>query len=109
LTEKIAYDKAVREQRMRFEMSQMKKQDDSYLERVAKARMYTAIEQRKKKKGTYREHEESSAHLVRQRPVPSSVDSVRPTMDQAFLTALAPVCVCVCLYVCVFVRECVSE
>mmetsp|Transcript_25347 Transcript_25347/g.63582 ORF Transcript_25347/g.63582 Transcript_25347/m.63582 type:complete len:287 (+) Transcript_25347:109-969(+) len=92
LTEKIAYDKAVREQRLRFEMSQMKKQDDGYLERVAKARMHSAIEERKKKKGTYKEAAagEADHHMVRQRPVPSSVGSNKPTMDQEFLSTLAP-------------------
>ncbi|XP_028409187.1 pre-rRNA-processing protein esf2-like [Dendronephthya gigantea] len=50
LSEKIAYQKAVREQRMRTEISQAKREANFYLENVDKNKAFKAMEKRRKKK-----------------------------------------------------------
>ncbi|XP_064397747.1 uncharacterized protein LOC135344467 [Halichondria panicea] len=51
LTEKIAYTQAVREQKMRTEMSQVKRETSAYLSSVDKGKEITAITQRKSRQG----------------------------------------------------------
>ena len=47
----LAYESAVRDQRMRTEMSQAKRETRFYLESVDKQKEFSAIEQRKRKRG----------------------------------------------------------
>jgi hypothetical protein len=47
----VAYESAAREQRMRTEMSQAKRETQFYLESVDKQKEISAIEQRKRKRG----------------------------------------------------------
>ncbi|XP_065839862.1 uncharacterized protein [Oscarella lobularis] len=49
LTEKLAYESAVHEQRMRSEISQAKRESRHYVESVEKSRMLDAIRERKRK------------------------------------------------------------
>ncbi|XP_001627090.2 pre-rRNA-processing protein ESF2 isoform X2 [Nematostella vectensis] len=49
LSEKIAFEKAAREQRMRTEISQAKKDANFYLESVEKSKAFQAMEDRKRK------------------------------------------------------------
>ncbi|XP_031572878.1 pre-rRNA-processing protein ESF2-like [Actinia tenebrosa] len=49
LSEQIAYEKATREQRMRTEISQAKKDANFYIESVEKGKGFEAMEQRKRK------------------------------------------------------------
>ncbi|XP_070533241.1 activator of basal transcription 1-like [Ptychodera flava] len=51
LSEKLAYERAVREQRMRTEISQARKETSFYLQSVQKKRMVDEITERKRKKG----------------------------------------------------------
>ena len=51
LTEKIAYDNAVREQKLRAEISQMKKENTAYVTRAEKSFTKRQIEKRKEKSG----------------------------------------------------------
>jgi ESF2/ABP1 family protein len=69
LTEKLAYESAAREQRMRTEMSQAKRETQFYLESVDKQKEISAIEQRKRKRGQETEEEagKSSMRSFRQR------------------------------------------
>ena len=50
LTEKIAYEKAIKEQRLKAEIEQAKRENNFYLQNVEKAKMIQSIEERKKKK-----------------------------------------------------------
>eukprot|EP00795_Rhopilema_esculentum_P005441 gene5441-616_t len=50
ISEKLAYEKAAREQRMRAEISQVRKEANFYLDNVEKSKAITAMEERKKKK-----------------------------------------------------------
>jgi ESF2/ABP1 family protein len=50
LTEKIAYDKALKEQKLRAELRQMKRANNMYLSAVENAKVQSHIEERKKKK-----------------------------------------------------------
>ncbi|CAB3987420.1 activator of basal transcription 1 [Paramuricea clavata] len=52
LSEKMAYQKAVREQRMRTEISQAKREANFYLENVDKNKAFKAMEKRRKKKNS---------------------------------------------------------
>ncbi|XP_062517757.1 uncharacterized protein LOC134192997 isoform X2 [Corticium candelabrum] len=51
LTEKLAYEAAVRQQKMRTEMSQAKRETRFYMENVDKQKEFSAIEERKRKRG----------------------------------------------------------
>ena len=46
----VAYEKAAREQRMRAEISQVKKETSFYLENVGKGKAIKAMQERKKRK-----------------------------------------------------------
>jgi len=50
ISEKLAYEKAAREQKMRTEISQAKKEANFYIENVEKSKVIDAIEKRKGKK-----------------------------------------------------------
>lgn len=50
LTEQIAYEKAVRDQKLRVEMQQAKKENELYLKQVAKSKMIKSILERKEAK-----------------------------------------------------------
>ncbi|KAJ3116032.1 RNA-binding ATPase activator esf2 [Phlyctochytrium bullatum] len=50
LTDQIAYERAVRDQKLRAEMAAAKRENKAYLRNVAKAKMIEAIEKRKAKK-----------------------------------------------------------
>ena len=52
LTYPTAYQKAVREQRMRTEISQAKREANFYLENVDKNKAFRAMEKRRKKKNS---------------------------------------------------------
>eukprot|EP00112_Aurelia_sp_Birch-Aquarium-sp1_P019584 Seg487.4 transcript_id=Seg487.4/GoldUCD/mRNA.D3Y31 product="Pre-rRNA-processing protein ESF2" protein_id=Seg487.4/GoldUCD/D3Y31 len=60
ISEKLAYEKAAREQRMRTEISQAKKEVNYYLGNVEKNKVITKIEERKSKKRK-RENDSSKA------------------------------------------------
>jgi len=67
ISEKLAYEKAAREQRMRVEISQVKKETSFYLDNVSKGKAINAMEKRKKRKlekqdGTIEEVESSQNH-----------------------------------------------
>lgn len=51
LTEKIAYEQAVEDQKLRMELSQLKRETDKYLENYELSKQVTAIIDRKRKKG----------------------------------------------------------
>ncbi|TPX30816.1 hypothetical protein SeMB42_g07860 [Synchytrium endobioticum] len=50
LAEQIAYERAVREQKIRVEMTQVKRENKAYIKNVATAKMVEAIQERKSKK-----------------------------------------------------------
>lgn len=50
LAERIAYEKATRDQKVRFETQQARRENRAYLKSVANAKMIEAIEEKKKKK-----------------------------------------------------------
>merc|ERR1712241_237469 len=50
ISEKLAYEKAAREQRMRAEIAQVKRETNAYLENVDTGKVISAIERKKKKK-----------------------------------------------------------
>ncbi|ORY06280.1 hypothetical protein K493DRAFT_333167 [Basidiobolus meristosporus CBS 931.73] len=50
LTERIAYEKAVREQKLRAEISQARKENKMYVENVEKAKIIKGIQEKKKRK-----------------------------------------------------------
>ena len=56
----LAYEKAAREQKMRSEISQAKKEANFYIENVEKGNLIAAVEKRKKKK---RKLDDSQAEL----------------------------------------------
>ncbi|TMW61065.1 hypothetical protein Poli38472_014526 [Pythium oligandrum] len=47
LTEKIAYENRIRDQKLRMEIAQAKKENDAYLERVEQSKQFTKMEERK--------------------------------------------------------------
>jgi ESF2/ABP1 family protein len=51
LTEQLAYEKKVKEQKLRAEMAQAKRENKLYLKNVEKAKMIEAISEKKKRKG----------------------------------------------------------
>ena len=56
IAEKLAYEKAAREQRMRAEIAQVKRETNAYLENVDTGKVAEAIERKKRKK---RKHEDA--------------------------------------------------
>ncbi|KAJ3307553.1 Activator of basal transcription 1 [Blyttiomyces sp. JEL0837] len=50
LSEQIAYERAVRDQRLRAEMAAVKRENQEYMKNVGKAKMIEAIEEKKNKK-----------------------------------------------------------
>jgi ESF2/ABP1 family protein len=59
LTEQISYDKAVREQKVRNEMSQAKKEEEFYLERVKQGQAIQAMEKKGKRRAQSEADEEA--------------------------------------------------
>lgn len=59
LTEQISYDKAVREQKVRNEMSQAKKEEEFYLERVKQGQAIQAMEKKDKRRAQSEADEEA--------------------------------------------------
>jgi len=57
LTEKVAYERRVREQKMRVEMMQARKENAAYTTLVETGKHLDRIEQRKEKKRRFREFE----------------------------------------------------
>jgi ESF2/ABP1 family protein len=51
LTEQLAYEKKVKEQKLKAEVAQAKRENKQYLKNVAKAKMIEAMEDKKKRKG----------------------------------------------------------
>jgi len=74
LTEKIGYERAVRDQRIRQQMSQAKQQNKFYLQQVEAAKALNAIEQRK---GAKRAREETYSAP----PTSHSADAVPPASE----------------------------
>jgi ESF2/ABP1 family protein len=66
LTEEIAYEKAVREQRMAQELSAAKRERDFYMSRVDKAKAIAAMEQRQqaKQQQQQQQHEVSACDVI---------------------------------------------
>lgn len=58
-----AYEKAAREQRMRTEISQARREVNAYLDNVNKGKVHAAIEERKKKKRKADDNESVSIPL----------------------------------------------
>ncbi|XP_003383402.1 PREDICTED: pre-rRNA-processing protein esf2-like [Amphimedon queenslandica] len=77
ITEKIAYDSAVRKQKLHTEVSQARKEIDHYLQAVDKKKVKTAILERKRKAGTLDEEEEGSkiTRKVKQRKLNESEET----------------------------------
>merc|ERR1712080_134934 len=50
ISEKLAYEKAARDQRMRAEIAQVKRETNAYLENVDTGKVISAIEKKKKRK-----------------------------------------------------------
>jgi len=51
LTEKVAYERRIREQKMRIEMMQARRENAAYAEKVEQGMVLDRIEERRKKKG----------------------------------------------------------
>ncbi|KAI9140911.1 hypothetical protein BKA69DRAFT_1029013 [Paraphysoderma sedebokerense] len=71
LTEQIAYEKAQKEQRLRAEILQAKRENKLYLANVSKAKMIQSIEGRKKRKAA-----EMEATLQDAKPAQNTTDTV---------------------------------
>lgn len=56
LTEKVAYERRVREQKMRIEMMQARRENVAYAEKVERGNVMDRIEERRKKKGKKDDH-----------------------------------------------------
>jgi ESF2/ABP1 family protein len=57
LTDQLAYERKVKEQKLRAEMSQAKRENQEYLQNVEKAKMIEAITEKKKKRGQEMENQ----------------------------------------------------
>jgi len=80
ISEKLAYEKAAREQRMRTEIAQVKREANAYLENVDKGNEISAIEKKKSKKrkmqGIQKEDKsESKMSKIHQKPVVAQTKS----------------------------------
>jgi len=85
LTEQIAYERAVKEQRMRTEMSQAKKNTKKYMKNVEKGKMIESMEARNAAKGNVEKNKVE--RVIRQRK--SVVSDVRTTVDSQQASALS--------------------
>ncbi|XP_065668246.1 uncharacterized protein LOC100197622 isoform X2 [Hydra vulgaris] len=65
ISEKLAYEKAAREQRMRAEISQAKKEANFYLENVSKGKAISAIVEKKRRKRKLQEKNDVSSNVER--------------------------------------------
>ncbi|KAJ3182836.1 RNA-binding ATPase activator esf2 [Gaertneriomyces sp. JEL0708] len=80
LTEQIAYEKKVREQRVRTEMAMAKREAKGYQKNVHKAKMVEAIEERKRKRKE--EDEGATPHETEKRPSMGDKAEVRRRFKQ---------------------------
>jgi len=64
LTERIAYEKAERQQRLRAELAQATRENKSYLKNVEKAKMIKNMEEKKRKKNEVSNNDESASGIV---------------------------------------------
>ncbi|GLE02311.1 hypothetical protein PINS_up011149 [Pythium insidiosum] len=70
LTEKIAYENRIREQKLRMEIAQAKKENDAYLERVEQSKQFQKMEERKS--ATSKGAEESSVRRTFMQKAPAN-------------------------------------
>ena len=90
LTEKIAYENAVRDQRLRTEISQTKKENTHYLQSVEKSKEIEAIVTRKRKAGL---EKESMKKSYKQQKVIDDSDKTGASSSQlkdSLLTKILP-------------------
>ena len=93
LTEKLAYDSAVRKKKLHQELTQVKKETNFYMEQMDKNKQIQAIKRKREKKGTESEFKsnskasEESGNDPKQRRIAIS-DSQRSTISKSVLSSV---------------------
>ena len=89
LTESIAFQTAVREQRLRTEMSQVKRENNFYLQNVEKGKEITAIEERKTRQDKQLVVRTGTEYSQREVLIGNDMDS-EEMMSASFLAKILP-------------------
>ncbi|TPX31875.1 hypothetical protein SmJEL517_g04928 [Synchytrium microbalum] len=84
LTEQMSYEKAVREQKIRVEMSHAKRENKHYMRNVATAKMVEAIQERKTKKRKMEEDADTTGATT----VTNTADTNAPVSNDAAITSI---------------------